>query len=108
MSTPDFDLPHRVEKPWGYEIWYGVTAEYVGKILHVNAGHRLSLQYHQHKDESSYLYSGRLRLLKGGSANDLTETVITPGHVWRNLPGEVHSIEAIEDADVLEVSTSHL
>jgi hypothetical protein len=108
MTTPPSDLPRRVEKPWGYEIWYGITDAYVGKILHVDAGHRLSLQYHEEKDESNYLYSGKLKLIKGASVDELTETVIEPGHVWRNLPGEIHTIEAIEDADVLEVSTNHL
>jgi mannose-6-phosphate isomerase len=108
MSPPDLELPHRVEKPWGYEIWYGVTDQYVGKILHVDAGHRLSLQYHEHKDESNYLLSGKLKLIKGASADALIETEVGPGHVWRNLPGEIHTIEAVEDADVLEVSTSHL
>jgi mannose-6-phosphate isomerase len=101
-------LPHRVEKPWGYEIWYGITDSYVGKILHVDAGQRLSLQYHEVKDESNYLLSGRLLLVKGASADTLSETEIGPGFVWRNLPGEIHTIEAIEDADVLEVSTNHL
>jgi mannose-6-phosphate isomerase-like protein (cupin superfamily) len=102
------DLPRRVDKPWGYELWYALTDRYAGKILHVDAGHRLSLQYHDEKDESSYLLSGRLKLVKGSSADDLTETEIGPGHVWRNRPGEIHTIEAIEDADVLEVSTPQL
>ena len=108
MSTPEIELPHRVEKPWGYEIWYGVTDSYVGKILQVNAGHRLSLQYHEQKDESNYLLSGKLKLIKGASVDTLIEAVIVPGHTWRNLPGEIHTIEAIEDAEVLEVSTNHL
>jgi mannose-6-phosphate isomerase-like protein (cupin superfamily) len=99
------DLPRHVDKPWGHELWYALTDRYAGKILHVEAGHRLSLQYHDAKDESNYLLSGRLKLIKGTSAEDLTETVIEPGHTWRNRPGEVHTIEAIEDADVLEVST---
>jgi len=102
------NLPRRVEKPWGYEIWWAHTDHYAGKILHVNAGHRLSLQYHVHKDESCYLLSGKLLLVQGDSAEDLTETVISEGHAWRNKPGLVHTIEAIEDADVLEASTPQL
>jgi mannose-6-phosphate isomerase-like protein (cupin superfamily) len=102
------DLPRRVAKPWGYELWYALTDRYAGKILHVEAGHRLSLQFHERKDESSYLLSGRLKLIKGASADDLTELEIGPGHTWRNVPGEVHTIEALEDADVLEVSTPEL
>jgi mannose-6-phosphate isomerase-like protein (cupin superfamily) len=102
------DLPRRVDKPWGYELWWALTDRYAGKILHVDAGHRLSLQYHDAKDESSYLLSGRLKLVKGTSEDDLREVEIEPGHVWRNRPGEIHTIEAIEDADVLEVSTPEL
>jgi mannose-6-phosphate isomerase-like protein (cupin superfamily) len=99
------NLPRRVDKPWGHELWYALTDRYAGKILHVEAGHRLSLQYHEAKDESSYLLSGRVKLVKGASADELVEIEIGPGHTWRNRPGEVHTIEALEDADVLEVST---
>jgi len=101
-------LPHRVEKPWGYEIWWAHTEHYAGKILHVKAGHRLSLQYHHEKDESCYVLSGRLLLVQGDSVDNLSETAVSEGHVWRNMPGIVHTIQAIEDADVLEVSTPHL
>jgi mannose-6-phosphate isomerase len=101
-------LPHRVEKPWGHEIWWTHTEHYAGKILHVQAGQRLSLQYHHEKDESCYLLSGKLLLIQGDSADDLNETIVTAGHAWRNAPGTVHTIEAIEDADVLEVSTPQL
>lgn len=105
--SPD-NLPIRIEKPWGYEIWYAWTDQYVGKIIHVNVGARLSLQYHDQKDESSYLLTGRLLLTRGPSPDQLTVTEITAGHTWRNLPGEIHTIEGIEDSDVLEVSTPHL
>ncbi len=108
MDIKPEDLPVRVEKPWGYEIWYAWTDIYVGKIIHVNAGHKLSLQYHEYKDETSYLQSGRMNLTKGTSADALTVTEIQPGHAWRNKPGEIHTIEALEDSDVLEVSTPHL
>ena len=100
--------PQRVEKPWGYELWWAETPHYAGKILHVDAGHRLSLQMHREKDESSYLLSGRLRLTRGPSAEDLTTEEIGAGFTWRVEPGTVHTIEALEDSDVLEVSTPHL
>jgi mannose-6-phosphate isomerase-like protein (cupin superfamily) len=101
-------LPRRVEKPWGYEIWYALTDRYAGKILHVKAGHRLSLQYHERKDESCYVMSGRLLLVQGESGDTLTERVVAEGDVWRNAAGSVHTIEAIETAEVLEVSTPDL
>jgi mannose-6-phosphate isomerase-like protein (cupin superfamily) len=100
--------PRRVEKPWGYELWWAATPHYAGKILHVEAGHSLSLQMHREKDESSYLLSGRLRLTRGPSAEELTIEEIGPGFTWRVEPGTVHSIEALEDSDVLEVSTPQL
>ena len=108
MSASDEALPRRVEKPWGYEIWWAVTDQYVGKILHVNAGERLSLQYHEYKDESCYVLTGRLVLVQGESEDDLTEREVGVGEVWHNGPGLIHTIEAIEDADVLEASTPFL
>jgi quercetin dioxygenase-like cupin family protein len=108
MDVDRDQLPARIDKPWGYEIWWAWTDHYVGKILHVDRGHRLSVQFHEHKDETSYVLRGRLKLFKGTSADDLEETEVREGAQWRNLPGEVHTIEAIEDADVLEVSTPHL
>ena len=78
------ELPRRVEKPWGYEIWWAHTDEYAGKILHVNAGHRLSLQYHVQKDESCYLLAGKLLLVQGDSAEDpVSYTHLVTG--WRSL-----------------------
>jgi len=108
MDIKPEDLPVKVEKPWGYEIWYAWTDVYVGKIIHVDKGHKLSLQYHNEKDETSYLLKGKLLLTKGKSEDSLTVTEIGEGYAWRNRPGEIHTIEAVEDADVLEVSTPHL
>jgi quercetin dioxygenase-like cupin family protein len=108
MDVQPEHLPTRIEKPWGYEIWWAWTDQYVGKILHVRAGHRLSVQYHERKDETSYVLRGKLTLYKGATADTLVTTPVAEGSQWRNLPGEIHTIEAIEDADVLEVSTPHL
>jgi mannose-6-phosphate isomerase len=108
MDIKPEDLPVKVEKPWGYEIWYAWTDQYVGKIIHVNRGGKLSLQYHHQKDETSYLLKGKLLLTKGPDADHLTVTEIGAGHQWRNRPGEIHTIEGVEDSDVLEVSTPHL
>jgi len=114
--TPDGDTvpsmgdmePRRVEKPWGHELWWAQTDDYAGKLLYVEAGHQLSLQVHRQKDETSYLLSGRLLLTRGSTLDDLEQEEIGPGHAWRNEPGTVHSIKAVEDAVVLEVSTPHL
>ncbi|MBS1887688.1 MAG: cupin domain-containing protein [Actinobacteria bacterium] len=105
--TPSAE-PRRVEKPWGFELWWAQTPHYAGKLLHVDAGQGLSLQLHREKDESSYVLSGRLRLTRGPSADDLTSEDVGPGFAWRVEPGTVHTIEALEDSVVLEVSTPHL
>lgn len=98
----------RVEKPWGHEIWWAVAPGYAAKLLYVKAGHRLSLQLHREKDEASYLLAGRLRLSIGPDADNLQTESIEPGFSWRVEPGTVHTIEAIEDAVVVEVSTPEL
>jgi mannose-6-phosphate isomerase len=100
--------PRRIEKPWGHELWWAETDAYAGKLLHVEAGHRLSIQLHREKDETSYVLSGRLRLRRDPDVQHLADEEIGPGHAWRVRPGTVHSIEAIEDSVVLEVSTAHL
>lgn len=100
--------PKQIEKPWGHEVWWAHTDLYAGKLLIVDAGHALSLQYHREKDEASYLLSSKLRLLQGKTKDLLEEHEVEPGQTWRNEAGIVHSIEALEDSVVLEVSTPHL
>lgn len=101
-------MPRYVDKPWGGELWFAHTDRYAGKLLHVKAGERLSVQYHAAKDESSLLLCGRLLLRRGPSAESLVETELEPGGVWRNEPGHVHSVEALEDSAIVEVSTPEL
>lgn len=102
------EFPRRVEKPWGHELWFAHTDSYAGKLLYVSAGHSLSVQYHHTKDETSYLLSGRLSLSQGDDAECLEAREISAGAVWRNEPGTVHTIEALEDSVVVEVSTPEL
>lgn len=102
------DLPKTVDKPWGHELWFAHTDRYAGKLLHITKGHRLSMQYHERKDETSYLLSGRALILQGPSEDDLTERILEPGDVWRNEAEVVHTIEALEDVVVVEVSTPEL
>jgi mannose-6-phosphate isomerase len=101
-------LPREVSKPWGSELWYAQTDRYAGKILRVSAGQRLSVQYHVAKDETSYLLSGRAKISQGPSPEEMEEREVGPGEVWRSEPHVVHTIEAIEDSVVLEVSTPEL
>ena len=104
MST--FEKPKRVEKPWGFELWWGQTDRYVGKLLHVNAGAQLSLQYHVKKDETIHLWAGELRLaLDEKDGQGLAEHAMRVGDSYRVKPGVVHRMIALTDCDVLEVST---
>lgn len=95
----------RVEKPWGYELWWAQTDRYVGKILHINAGQSLSLQYHNIKDETLYLQSGELDMQFGPSADKLETKRMHPGDVHHNPTGMVHRMNAVTDVDMFEVST---
>ena len=98
----------RVEKPWGYELHWAKTDRYVGKLIHVNAGHALSLQYHNLKDETIYLQSGRLlfEIQEEGDARVTRE--MTPGQHVHISPRTIHRMTAIEDSDIFEVSTPEL
>ena len=99
----------RVDKPWGYELIWAVTDIYVGKVLFVKAGHSLSLQYHEQKDESWLIQSGRARIQLGSVGTDsLEEEEVGPGAAFHYSPGTVHRITAVEDTTILEVSTPHL
>jgi mannose-6-phosphate isomerase len=101
-------LPERIDKPWGYELIWARTDRYVGKILHVRAGHALSLQYHERKDETLHLLRGELRLWMGESPGALELVGFRPGDSIRVLPGTLHRMEAVVDSDVLEASTADL
>jgi mannose-6-phosphate isomerase len=102
-----------VPKPWGYEKVWARTDRYVGKILHINAGHALSVQYHNVKDETVYLLAGELRYWvdtetaerRAPSAEGLRDVRLKVGDSFRITPGTVHYMEAVTDCDVLEVST---
>jgi mannose-6-phosphate isomerase len=101
--------PRRVEKPWGWELIWAVAEQYVGKVLFVKAGESLSLQFHNEKDESWYVESGRAKLELGEAGQGiLNSEVIGQGACFRYRPGTVHRITAIEDTTILEVSTPHL
>ena len=98
----------KIEKPWGYEILFAETPHYAGKIIAVREGERLSLQYHKRKDETLYLYSGRMLLYTGPDEQNGSEAEMSPGDAQRITPGEVHRITALEDCVLFEVSTPHL
>jgi mannose-6-phosphate isomerase len=97
----------RVEKPWGYELHWAKTDRYVGKVIHVNKGHALSLQYHKVKDETIFLWSGKIKF-EIEENGQLIEREMLPGESVHITPPTVHRMTAIEDSDIMEVSTPEL
>ena len=97
----------RVDKPWGYELLWAKTDQYVGKVIHVAAGHALSLQYHNRKVETIYLHSGRM-LFETQEGEKLVGREMHPGDRVHVPAGTVHRMIALEDVDIFEVSTPEL
>lgn len=103
------EVPRRVDKPWGYELIWAHTDRYVGKMLHVKAGHLLSVQYHHVKDETMHVLSGEL-ILRTWDAPGATprERAFRAGESVHIPAPTIHQIEAVTDSDVLEASTPEL
>ena len=102
------DIRH-VPKPWGHETIWATTERYVGKILHINAGHELSVQYHNRKDETVFLLAGEIIYRVGKDGGEVLEDVrLKRGESFRITPGTIHQMVAVTDCDVLEVSTPEL
>ncbi len=98
----------KVEKPWGFELIFAHTDRYAGKILHVDAGEALSLQYHEQKDETLYLLKGEFELTVEENGTMVTRSV-QAGEAYRISPGTKHRMTAgAEGCDILEVSTPEL
>lgn len=101
-------MSRRIEKPWGHEEIWAETPRYLGKILSIRAGQRLSLQLHREKDESIYVLRGTLRLTLENAAGVLEIRQLGPGASERVAPGRRHRFEAISDCDLCEVSTPEI
>lgn len=101
-----YRAPHQ-NKPWGHEVIFAVVeGKYVGKIIHVLAGHALSLQYHERKEETSTVLSGAALVEFGPSAEALTSQHLGPGDTIHLPPGVLHRITAITDLTFAETSTA--
>jgi mannose-6-phosphate isomerase len=98
----------KVPKPWGHETIWAQSDRYVGKILHINAGQELSVQYHNKKDETVYLLGGEISYRVKSDAGALEDVRLQRGESFRITPGTVHQMVAVTDCDVLEVSTPEL
>jgi mannose-6-phosphate isomerase len=110
MSGRSVDVDARqIEKPWGYELIWALTDDYCGKLLFVRAGHALSLQYHEVKDESWYVQQGRAELELGAvDSEQRSVREIRPGDCLHFPPRTVHRLRALEDTTIFEVSTTQL
>jgi mannose-6-phosphate isomerase len=104
----DGGLGRRVEKPWGHELIWAHTDRYVGKILVIETGKRLSLQRHEIKDESILVLSGRLRLFIEDDDGTVQIEELAAGASRRVETGRIHRYEAIERCELIEVSTPEL
>jgi mannose-6-phosphate isomerase-like protein (cupin superfamily) len=114
QNIPQFDKSkfdndgyvRRIEKPWGYELhWVFEDAPYMGKVLHINAGARLSLQVHDEKQESWFVMNGEAKVIWSDRNDELIETVLEKGKGYSTKIGQKHRLVGITDCDILEVST---
>jgi mannose-6-phosphate isomerase-like protein (cupin superfamily) len=101
-------MTRRVDKPWGHEDIWAETDRYLGKILSIRKGHRLSLQLHRQKDETILVLGGVLRLTLENDAGELDIRDMRPGEAARISPGRRHRFEAVEDCELVEVSSPEI
>jgi len=95
----------KIEKPWGFEVIWAETDFYVGKLLHIKAGHKLSKQFHKVKEETVYVVKGILYNYEG----DGSITTVSPGESLHIRPGQIHRFGANEsNVELIEVSTPYL
>lgn len=101
--------PTIVIKPWGREVIWAHTDQYVGKTLEVNAGEELSIQMHNHKDETMYVWTGSGTLHLFNEDLSIQQTILLkPGVLVRIEPNTIHQVIATTDLTILEASTNHL
>lgn len=99
--------PGIVSKPWGHELVWAWTPKYAGKVLHISAGHKLSLQHHNKKEETIHLFSGRMQFFID-EGDGLKVHELSSGDCFHIPSGAIHRMEALEDCVVFEVSTPEL
>jgi mannose-6-phosphate isomerase len=98
----------RVDKPWGHELRFAITDRYLGKVIHVNEGEALSLQYHEQKDETLLMTKGVMDLELAGEDGQMTTHRLSVGNCIRIVPGRTHRMKAVEDCEFFEVSSPEI
>jgi mannose-6-phosphate isomerase-like protein (cupin superfamily) len=113
MSDQDAGTAYRIDdarfdKPWGYELRFAITDRYLGKVIHVNQGEALSLQYHEAKDETLLMTKGTMDLELGEGGQKLVTHRLSVGDCIRITPGKHHRMVAVEDCEFFEVSSPEI
>jgi mannose-6-phosphate isomerase len=98
----------KVEKPWGHELRWAITDRYAGKLIHIDRGQMLSLQYHVQKDEAIHILTGVMDLLLENSSGEMQTHRLSPGMSAHIRPGRRHRFIAVEDTDLFEVSSPEI
>lgn len=99
----------RIDKPWGYEIHFVPdTLPYMGKIIHIDEGKRLSLQIHDKKQESWIVLTGEAKVVWENNKGELIETILEPGKGYTCALFQKHRLVGVSDCDILEVSTPEI
>lgn len=94
-----------IKKPWGEELWISSNKHYIIRILHLNKGERVSFHYHKKKIETLYIIKGKAKYILQKPGEDVQERIIKPGDVLEHEPFEIHREEALEDMEIIEIST---
>lgn len=104
--TTTYPVVHK--KGWGEEVWIANHEKYCGKILRFNKGAQFSMHYHMLKHETFYVLKGKLEL-RCYDLSDATEHdgEIVAGDAIVIPPGNPHQLRALEDSEILEISTQH-
>jgi oxalate decarboxylase/phosphoglucose isomerase-like protein (cupin superfamily) len=97
-----------VAKPWGWEFRFAITDRYLGKVIHVNRGEMLSLQYHRQKDETLLMVKGVMDLELEDDKGQMQTHRLTPGMARRIVPGRKHRMIAADDCEFFEVSSPEI
>ena len=95
-----------VEKVWGKEVWMANTNKYCGKLLYLLKGKKCSLHYHKRKDETFYVYAGKV-LIEIKQKNHTVSTILKPGDSIRIHKKEKHRFMGIQNSLIIEISTNH-
>jgi mannose-6-phosphate isomerase len=105
------NLPYsrKIDKPWGYEIhWTPTDKPYMGKLIHIIANKRLSLQVHDQKQETWFLINGNVKVIWDDDKGNLVETILEKGKGYNCVVGQRHRLVGISDCDIIEVSTPEI